>query len=332
MPLGTDIITWNPRRGSSGNDRYTFPDDTAIKVGSSSYSSPPTIDEVNAGSGINQIIAEYNRRIPRSDDIVDPSLPNLITRSYISPGTKITGTLLEAIRLNLVDLRVKNLLSSFSFTVSTHTKIIGKTMDRIPDLRKALALDHLVIFPSKSLYTIPSTVYLNALQKQNQTLAQYIADTGTTILVSGANSNAGMQRNTSNIFQKFRAYGCFKPVFPSISGSVFSFYSSAGFNTSFNVVLYQTSTDIDVLGSTDWATATLFLDSIAASSIDLTAATPNDLDAGTNMTSGSNFACFLTSDEAVAGTDPGVNQNRYIRVSFPTSVIHGGGMILRIYT
>ena len=61
MPAGTDLITWSPRKGTSGDDRYD-PDSTAVRAGSSSYSTLPAISEINAATGMNQIIAEINRR------------------------------------------------------------------------------------------------------------------------------------------------------------------------------------------------------------------------------------------------------------------------------
>ena len=60
--MSTEII-WNPRRGDTEDDRYYWPEDVKLFSGPTDiYSDPPTIEEVNSGSGINQFIAELWRR------------------------------------------------------------------------------------------------------------------------------------------------------------------------------------------------------------------------------------------------------------------------------
>ena len=58
----SDIITWEPRVGSTGDDRYDWPPAEPLSQGGTSFSDPPTPAEVNAAEGLNQIIAEINRR------------------------------------------------------------------------------------------------------------------------------------------------------------------------------------------------------------------------------------------------------------------------------
>ena len=54
--------TWNPRVGDSGEDQYHWGTDHLIEAGTSAYSNPPTLPQVNAGSGLNQIVAETKRQ------------------------------------------------------------------------------------------------------------------------------------------------------------------------------------------------------------------------------------------------------------------------------
>ena len=54
--------TWHPRLGNTGDDAYRWGMDNLINAGTSAYSSPPTLAQVNAGSGLNQIIAETKRQ------------------------------------------------------------------------------------------------------------------------------------------------------------------------------------------------------------------------------------------------------------------------------
>lgn len=71
MPAGTDLVTWNPRVGATGTDRYRWPAELPLYAGTpaSFYANPdrPTLAEVNASEGWNQMVAEINRRIPPID-------------------------------------------------------------------------------------------------------------------------------------------------------------------------------------------------------------------------------------------------------------------------
>lgn len=60
------IISWNPTVTG-----FDFPSNTLITAGPGStfYSNPPTLAEVQSGSGVNQIIAEINRRAWQTDAV-----------------------------------------------------------------------------------------------------------------------------------------------------------------------------------------------------------------------------------------------------------------------
>ena len=68
MPEGEELVVWNPRIGETGDDRYKWPPDLPLHAGtpSTGFEDPlnPTIEEVNAAEGLNQIVAEIRRRTP----------------------------------------------------------------------------------------------------------------------------------------------------------------------------------------------------------------------------------------------------------------------------
>jgi hypothetical protein len=77
MPAGTDLVIWNPRVGATGNDRYRWPSNIPLYAGTpeSFYADParPTLAEVNASEGWNQMVAEMNRRTPNVDSMQAPA-------------------------------------------------------------------------------------------------------------------------------------------------------------------------------------------------------------------------------------------------------------------
>lgn len=84
-----------------------------LLTGLNSFSSPPTIAEINASSWINQIIALVNRRMYQT--IVSPSY-----YSYYSNGQYLSASQLESIKTTINAVRTNCNLSSFSFTGTFH--------------------------------------------------------------------------------------------------------------------------------------------------------------------------------------------------------------------
>jgi hypothetical protein len=77
MPAGTDLVTWNPRKGDTGDDRYSLPDEeTVFTPGGRDQvvSDPPSLDDVNNAYGWWQILLELARRIPNYKGIYSTSL------------------------------------------------------------------------------------------------------------------------------------------------------------------------------------------------------------------------------------------------------------------
>ena len=96
--MAYDLVTWSPAVGGSGTDRYDLPAGSYVPAGSSSFSSTPTISEINASSGINQIIGLINRRgrlfVSGYSDL-----------SYATSGERITKSFYDSIKTKIGSLR-----------------------------------------------------------------------------------------------------------------------------------------------------------------------------------------------------------------------------------
>ncbi len=143
--MGYDLVTWSPRVGAAGDDVYNVPGaikldgtmDTGnasrIERGSNAFSTTPTIAEINASSGLNQVIGLINRRIRRYNTLFGLSIFNRINTvrltegfaSYVFPtaevatGKAIRGTHLAHMRKAL---RISGVLTSGNIVVATGSR------------------------------------------------------------------------------------------------------------------------------------------------------------------------------------------------------------------
>lgn len=127
-----DEVIWNPRNGNTGDDRYGWPDQQRrVDVGDSSgYSTTPTIIEVNAGTDLNQLVAELRRRY------------KLVTLD--SPPSYLTSVRFAATNFSnlkkCVDLvRTHELSSSYSWLSTLPAANAPLTEAYFFELRKALS-------------------------------------------------------------------------------------------------------------------------------------------------------------------------------------------------
>jgi hypothetical protein len=129
--MGTDdVITWAPRLGSTGDDRYD-PGEMDIAAGTiSTLHDPPRVSDVHLGTHINQIIMECFRRLGD-----DAGLP-----SYQSAGALVTGSWESALRDAIDDIRTADGSGAYSWPTALES---GKPIRRenILALRKALVTD-----------------------------------------------------------------------------------------------------------------------------------------------------------------------------------------------
>jgi len=146
--MAYDLVTWSPRISASGDDKYNVLGGTKldasidtglptrIDAGSSSYSSTPTISEINAGSGLNQVIAAINRRAAVHNSLFGTTIPVL---SYIAPDVRISAAKFLEIQTGINNVRrTEGFTSNGSFTTPVAgNRILGTS---IAEMRKALAI------------------------------------------------------------------------------------------------------------------------------------------------------------------------------------------------
>lgn len=103
MPVGPDVVTWSPRVGDEGDDRYAWPETCPLMAGSIfdqdtgallfDTSVEPSLEISNKLSGINQLLYEINRQYPLDNQ--SPAVGGIYPGS-IEYGTIIGATPLPA--------------------------------------------------------------------------------------------------------------------------------------------------------------------------------------------------------------------------------------------
>lgn len=304
MPAGTDLITWNPRVGATGDDRYNIDLNTAIGAGSSSYSSPPTISEINAGSGINQIIAEVNRRCGESDDALVQN-GSISTVAYIAAGGAISLLALTA----KIDLIRENEDQAYFSTATGQT---GQAIRGawVAAMREALSLDYISVYLDKSdhnfeTYSSPVRRQMDCYLKREDS---FYPPT-TTSVFPDINFRCGQRGSAGPTYGKYRPYFFFRiPAIPSLGDALLSIHSDGDFSSQdFNMNLYRANSHLAPLGTGDWGNLDNLEDSIASSSWPSDSRLTLDVD-HTAINGSSGLTYILASDREVADTTPFTNE------------------------
>lgn len=271
MPAGTDLITWSPRVGSTGDDRYD-PGEVPLVDGSSSFSGAyPTMAEVNASSGLNQIILELKRRF--------------MGPSCVTDGARHVASLLATMKSNADDVRGLYELPAYSWTASY---VAGNRSVRlqIADLRKALAVDHI------------RAVVSVAWEHPNDSLraAGTSWPPGTISFQSGYAVGRYRSSGTRRIWRRYFNAG-FREDVSALEGSVEFDFAGHALNGSWNMALCVLDSYPDALDLTDW--------DIGATQVDVQAATSGvmsfDIEAG-DFPSDNNVGISLVNENE--GSDP----------------------------
>lgn len=264
MPAGTDLITWNPRVGATGDDRYRWPENACIEAGASDYSDPPTIAEINARSGYNQIVAEMRRRDSmyswgglNTGGLVRRTLNGAM--AYVSPNDRIlTGDIKTYVLPDIDIVRANEIFSPFSWST-----IDWPRADlQLPfDMRNALASDFIFVPLDKADHNY-STGYLDCYLERKDydsyppTALQYVR--------SGYLSVVGQVHSEGQYYDKLRTYYFFRTPtsLPSIGDAKFQFYFSGLYPTVHQTVcLYRSSSHLPSLTTGDWGNLDNFEDS-----------------------------------------------------------------------
>jgi hypothetical protein len=297
MPAGTDLITWNPRVGATSDDRYDIAADTPIKNGTYAYSDPPTIDEVNSGTGINQIIAEINRRAGENEVLIED---NYYSQSYVGNGAKIAvqnfTTLIDAARVNAEQ-------SAYSWPT---TPVAGNVVDQnwFFHMRKALAIDHIPVYLNLSDHTVISgfqeklAFYIDA---QNN----FYPPTTRTVAANNLYIKVG-QDFASPRYYEWRGYLFFRipSSIPTLGDAKLSVvWLEDQSDTNFTLDFYRSNSHLPPFTTADWGNLDNLEGSIAASGISVGSRSEIDVD-HTAISGGSGTTYIIVSDREVADTTP----------------------------
>jgi len=151
--MGFDLITWAPRIGSSGDDAYNVPGSTNIDLsvdtdnptinvpGIFSFSSPPTIPEINAATLWNQAIGALNRRIQIFNSLFGTTLTTL---SYLT--ARVTAANVTAIQSKINAMRAQEGFAAFSFTTATAGNGHLRFGYFLAEIRKSLRISGVATF------------------------------------------------------------------------------------------------------------------------------------------------------------------------------------------
>lgn len=323
MPSGTDLITWSPRIGATGDDRYNVNPETLIAAGSSTYSDPPTITEINAGTDLNQIIAECNRRTHGSHDAdYYSNSANFITPrtalSYIAVGDRITFTILSTIQTRIDSIRSTEGSTAYSWSAVASVQQVK--IQHLYELRNALAIDHLRVYTY-----IPNGYFSQSLMRNNN----FYPPTTTSVLADSTGLT-GQDKIFGGNYRKYRSYFFFKMPsgFPTLGVGTFNSSGKRIDATSYTVNFYRTNSDLNPLDTGDWGN----LDNLENSVDSLTLfASTNVVNAFTftitpsALSAGNNFTFIGTSAKDEADTSPGTNHEY-------CSLVQGVGPYLKLFT
>lgn len=237
MPAGTDIVTWSPRVGATGDDRYSVPASTGILAGATDgYSGTPTITEVNAGSAFNQIGAEIKRRGGSA--------------SYVAAGDFVLATTFNTWKTQIDTIRSNEKRSAFSWSeLPVSAGDVIKT-DAIKELRKALATDFIYLVADSTNTGLkklgnpypPSSLFLQSDGKVGQGKSGQYSILRTAILVTVPTG------------------------LPSLdSGKMVIKVSTDYVGTNFDARLYRSSSDLRPIDTGDWGNLDNLEDTVGTS-------------------------------------------------------------------
>jgi hypothetical protein len=167
--MSYDLVTWSPRVGSSGDDLYNVPgatkldltvdsgSKTKIYAGDATGANPgsladfsdytnasliPTIAQINASAGVNQVIGLLNRRIKMWNALAGTSMSAI---AYVAASASVTAAKFNAICSAITTLRSTEGFTAYTFpgtsfgdgNICVGCKVYGY---HLANMRKALCL------------------------------------------------------------------------------------------------------------------------------------------------------------------------------------------------
>ena len=164
--MGNDLVTWAPRRGDSGDDLYDVPDDTPVGAGDASgFSATPTIDQINASSGLNQVIGLANRRVKIFNARFGVTMP---TEGYASAETSRSAAKWAAVCSRINAIRVAEGFGDYTFLTAEAAAGLNIRRQHILDMRKALRIAGILSYNYNANYSgTPLCLYKDEYRRQD---------------------------------------------------------------------------------------------------------------------------------------------------------------------
>lgn len=239
MPEGIDLVTWNPRVGASGDDRYAWPPEARLFAGPSVFSNPPTLQEVNAASGLNQLVGETARR------------RYLQATGFFQGDVQTSRTLLGLLMSGIGSTRNLEGRPTFPFTKTSWNKDEAFRAQHLLEMRKALATDYIAVYPNLAEYR-----YEPALQSTFRNLtasrAAFPATAWGFDIIDGV-SDAFGQSFAGGMFNRIRRYDFFQipPAIPPIGQVRLKVRYFRGLFTGLEARIYRTAQYVGPLSAND---------------------------------------------------------------------------------
>lgn len=151
MPAGTDLVTWSPRVGDTGDDRYDIPADARRLACTLVVSDPPLLSEINDptpgganANALNQILAECNRR--RMPSATYCAGPNFSALSYLADNARPLWSVLNTLKATIGKIRLAEGLAAYTWPKSVWAGGDRPLCVDVLNFRKALATDRISVF------------------------------------------------------------------------------------------------------------------------------------------------------------------------------------------
>ncbi|MCW8132637.1 MAG: hypothetical protein KIS92_19970 [Planctomycetota bacterium] len=326
MPAGTDLQTWAPRVGASGDDRYDPGEFGAMRAGDADgYSEVVTIAEVNDGAGFNQVIAEINRRNRAFYDTRGSYSggDSYAPLAYVERGTKIKASVFNTVKAAVDAVRTRSRQSLWSWTnfpVSTGQRI---KREHMLELRKALAIDYFLV--NAKLQDVSANAGYPHIQYDRT--GTYPPDTDGSGNLLNSFPYGGSRVGQAAAFGTFFAYRSFHNFevpanLPTLGAGKMAFslgamsFIGASFS-SFTLELYRAAGFSSPVGLGDWG----IYDTLEASeTIGSEAGANKEWNLATVLSAGSNYTFTWLGGSERADSNPGppFKQAIQIGISVPS--------------
>jgi hypothetical protein len=190
--MGADLVTWSPSisSGTNTDDDYNFSgatkldgtidagNPTLVRIGDASgFSAIPTLAQLNASSGLNQIIGAVNRRSANYNASFGTSLSIL---SYLTADVKLTAASILAIKNACIAVRAAEGFGAFTWPTAPAANALIRG-NQISALRKSLRISGVCSFVNKQNYRYEYGYIFGSPAEENYISGSVLVPSGATL-------------------------------------------------------------------------------------------------------------------------------------------------------